>query len=58
MWNEHVRDSWEKETSEVRDAVMKQTDGENKSTMAEWKKKASFTGSPEDLEQYVRDPMP
>ncbi|KAF8230320.1 hypothetical protein L208DRAFT_1476727 [Tricholoma matsutake] len=51
MWNEHVRDSWEKEASEVWETVMNQTDEENKNTMAEWKKKASFTGSSEDLNQ-------
>jgi regulator of replication initiation timing len=51
MWNEHVRDCWEKETSEVRGDIMKQTDEENETVMAEWKKKASFTGSPEDLNQ-------
>ena len=51
MWNEHIRDCWEKETSEVQDEIMKKTDEENKNAMAEWKKKASFTGSPEDLDQ-------
>jgi len=51
MWNEHARDCWEKETSEVRDEIMKQTDKENENAMAEWKNKASFTGSPEDLDQ-------
>ena len=36
---------------------MNQTDEENENAIAEWKKKASFTGSPEDLNQYVRDTM-
>jgi len=51
MWNEHVRACWEKETPEVRDKVMKQLDEENEKATADWKKKASFTGSPKDLNQ-------
>lgn len=51
MWNEHVRVCWEKETFEVRSNMMKRTDEENETAMAEWKKKALFTGSPEDLDQ-------
>ena len=51
MWNEHVRDCWEKETPKVRDAVMKQMDDENEKGLVEWKKKATFTGSAEDFDQ-------
>jgi hypothetical protein len=51
MWNEHVRDSWEKEAPAVREDITKQTNDENENVLAEWKKKASFTGSPEDFDQ-------
>jgi len=51
MWNKHVKTCWEKETPEVKDGVTKQTDEDNEKVMAEWKKKPSFTGSPEDLIQ-------
>lgn len=51
MWNDHVRACWEKETTEVQDEVIKQTDEENEKAMADWKKKATFTGSPEELDQ-------
>jgi len=49
MWNEHVRDCWEK--PEMRDAVVKQTDEENERVLVEWKKRATFTGSAEDFDQ-------
>ena len=42
---------WEKEMPEVRDKIMKQADKESKKAVADWRKKASFTGSPEDLSQ-------
>lgn len=46
-----MRACWEKETTEVQDEVIKQTDEENEKAMADWKKKATFTGSPEELDQ-------
>ena len=55
MWNDHVKACWEKETPELQDEVTKRTEEENAQLMAARKKKASFTGSPEGLVQYVRD---
>ena len=49
IWNDHVKSCWEKETPEVQDKVTKHTEEENAQLMAAWKKKVSFTGSPEDL---------
>lgn len=49
MWNDHVRACWEKEMPEVKDEITKYTSAENEQLTATWKKKASFTGSPEDL---------
>jgi hypothetical protein len=49
MRNDHVKACWEKEMPEVRDKVTKHTEEENAQLMAAWKKKASFTGSPEGL---------
>jgi hypothetical protein len=51
MWNKHVKSCWEKETPEVQDKATKQAEDEYKTALADWKKKASFTGSPEDLSQ-------
>jgi hypothetical protein len=51
MWNEHLRSNWEKEPTDVRESVMKETEAENERALGEWKKKATFTGSAEDLEQ-------
>jgi hypothetical protein len=51
MWNEHLRSNWEKEPPDVRESVMKETEAENERALGEWKKKATFTGSAEDLEQ-------
>ncbi|KAF8221621.1 hypothetical protein L208DRAFT_1530669 [Tricholoma matsutake] len=51
MWNEHLRSNWERELPEVRESVMKETEAENERALGEWKKKATFTGSAEDLEQ-------
>ena len=50
MWSQHVRDCWEKESPEVKSTIVGEVDEENERLMAEWKKKASFTGSPEDFE--------
>jgi len=46
-----MRASWEKETPEVWDKIIRQTDEENEKVTGDWKKKASFTGLPEDLNQ-------
>jgi len=51
MWSKHVKACWEKEMPEVRDKIMKQADKESEKAVADWRKKASFTGSPEDLSQ-------
>ena len=51
MWNKHIKACWDKGTLEVKDRFTKQTDEENEKVMAEWAKKPSFTGSPEDLVQ-------
>jgi len=52
LWNEHMRACWEKETPEVRDEVMKQRDEDHNKAITDWKNsKASFTGSPEGLNQ-------
>ena len=48
-WMNHVRSCWERETPEVRDDIINQTDEENKEAMEDWKKKALCTGSSEDL---------
>ena len=50
MWSQHVRDCWEKESPDVKSATVKEADDENEKLMAEWKKKATFTGSPEGFE--------
>jgi hypothetical protein len=49
MWNEHLRSNWEREPPDV--SIMKETEAENERALGEWKKKATFTGSAEDLEQ-------
>ena len=46
-----MRDCWKKEMPEVRDAVMKQTDGKNERALVEWKKKVTFTGLAEYFDQ-------
>jgi hypothetical protein len=51
MWNEHLRSNWERELPEVRESVVKETEAENERALGEWKKKATFTGLAEDLEQ-------
>jgi len=51
MWNKHVKACWEKETPEVREEIAKQADKESEKALADWRKKALFTGSPEDLSQ-------
>jgi len=51
MWNKHVRACWEKEMPEVWDEITKQAAEETEKAMADWRRKASFTGSPEDLSQ-------
>lgn len=48
-WMDHVRTCWEKETPEIRDDVINQTDEENEESMEDWKKKTLRTGSSEDL---------
>jgi hypothetical protein len=51
MWNEHLRSNWEREPPDVRESIMKETEAENERALGEWKKKATFTPSAEDLEQ-------
>ena len=51
IWNRHVKACWEKETPEVREEITKQADIESETALADWRKKALFTGSPEDLSQ-------
>ena len=51
MWNRHVKAFWEEETPEVREEITKQADKESEEALADWRKKALFTGSPEDLSQ-------
>jgi hypothetical protein len=50
MWSQHMRDCWEKELPEVKSTTIKEVDIENEKLMAEWKTRATFTGSPEDFE--------
>ena len=51
IWNKHVKACWEKETPEVQEEISKQADKESEKALADWRKKALFTGSPEDLSQ-------
>jgi hypothetical protein len=48
---DHIRICWEKETPEIWDNVINQTDEENEEAMEDWKKKTLRTGSSEDLNQ-------
>jgi hypothetical protein len=52
-WTEFVKDRWEKESPAVRDEVTKQAQEENATLFKEWKQKAAFAGTPEDLDKYV-----
>jgi hypothetical protein len=51
-WTEFVKDRWEKESPTVRDEIIKQAEKENATLSKEWKQKAAFAGTPEDLEKY------
>ena len=51
-WTEYVRSRWEKESPAVRDEFIKQADEENATLFKEWKQKAAFAGTPEDLDRY------
>ena len=51
-WTEFVKDRWEKESPAVRDEITKQAIEENQVLFKEWKQKAAFAGTPEDLEKY------
>jgi len=50
-WNEYLREHWEKEPEDVRKEISKQTEEENDKMLAEWKKKATFSGSAEDFSE-------
>jgi hypothetical protein len=51
-WTEFVKSRWENESPAVRDEVKKQADEENANLLKEWKQKAAFAGTPEDLDRY------
>ena len=51
-WTEFVKDHWEKESPAVREEFTKQADEENTNLFKEWKQKAAFAGTPEDLDKY------
>ena len=51
-WTEFVKDRWEKEPPAVRDAITKQAEEENATLLKEWKQKAAFAGTAEDLDKY------
>lgn len=51
-WTEFVKDRWEKESPAVRDEIIKQANEENETLFKEWKQKAAFAGTPEDLDKY------
>ena len=51
-WTEFVKDRWENETPAVRDEITKQANDENAALFKEWKEKAAFSGTPEDLDKY------
>jgi len=51
-WTEFVKDRWENESPAVREEVTKQVNDENAALFKEWKQKASFGGTPEDLDKY------
>jgi hypothetical protein len=48
-WTKFVKDRWEKETPAVRDEITKQAKDENATLFKEWKQKAAFASTPEDL---------
>lgn len=52
-WTEFVKDRWEEESPAVRDEIKRQADEENATLFKEWKQKAAFAGTPEDLDTYV-----
>ena len=52
VWTEFVKDRWEKETPAVRDKITKQAEDENATLFKEWKQKAAFAGTLEDLDKY------
>jgi hypothetical protein len=51
-WTEFVKDCWEKESPAVRDEITKQAKEENATLFKEWKQKAAFAGTAEDLDKY------
>jgi hypothetical protein len=51
-WTEFIKDRWEKESPAVRDEITKQAEEENTTLFKEWKQKAAFAGTPEDLDKY------
>lgn len=53
LCNEFVRTSWEAETEVVKEEITRETHEENEAAIAEWKKKAIFSGSAEGYDEYV-----
>jgi hypothetical protein len=51
-WTEFVKERWETESPSVRDKFIKLADEENATLFKEWKQKAAFAGTPEDLDKY------
>jgi hypothetical protein len=51
-WTEFVKDRWDDEMPAVKNEIIKQVDDENKTLFREWKQKAAFAGTPEDLDKY------
>lgn len=51
-WTEFAKDRWENESPAVRNEITKQADEENATLFKEWKQKAAFAGTAEDLDKY------
>lgn len=47
MMNEFRSESWDKESAEVRDEVIKITEAKNEKALSEYKQKATFSTTPE-----------
>jgi hypothetical protein len=51
-WTEFVKGRWENESPAVRDEITKQAEEENATLFKEWKQRAAFAGTAEDLNKY------
>lgn len=51
LWNEFVHSSWSKESEEVKARVLHETEVQNETALAEWKKRVVFSGTAEGYQE-------